>query len=81
MTPAEEAAHRFLDAVEAVFHSDWEFTRYSLSAGEETDSEGVTFLSPKMSPDELERQNWGNYETFLERYQALCAALGRKPIV
>jgi hypothetical protein len=34
-----------------------------------------------MSPDELEAQNWGNYELFLERYKALCAALGRKPIV
>jgi hypothetical protein len=97
MTPLEEAAHRFIDTVETVFHSDWEYTlSYGLSAddpetggkltqifGEEPvrERDGVTFLAPKMSPFELEAQNWGNYELFLDRYKALCAALGREPIV
>jgi len=97
MTPLEEAAQRFVDAFEPVFHSDWNYTRsHGLGAGdppaggklraifgEETDAtgEGATFLAHKLSPSELEAQNWGNYEILLERYHALCSALGRKPFV
>jgi hypothetical protein len=99
MTPLEEAAHRLVDSIEAVFHSDWEYTRsYGLGLptpdpdagarlseifGEEVEEEpeGATFLAPKMSASALEAQNWGNYELFLDRYKALCVALGREPIV
>jgi len=83
MTPLEEAAHRFLDSVEAVFHSDWAYTRSDglcLDAEGRDPDDGATFLAPKMSASELERQNWGNYEGFLETYKALCLALGRTPI-
>jgi hypothetical protein len=85
MSPLEEAAHRLVDSIEAVFHSDWEYTRShglglpppdrdaraKLGAlfGEEVEEEpeGATFLGPKMSASDLEAQDWGNYELFLER--------------
>ena len=89
MPALEDAVYRFLDAVETVFHSDWEYTRSStflyLTSGDSDARrkrrDQPTLLAPKMGPHELEAQNWGNYEVFLERYKELCAALGREPIV
>jgi len=67
------AARAFLDSFEAVFHEDWAYTKGEL---EERDAD-ATFLRPGETVEELDYINWGNYQTLLERYAALCKALGR----
>jgi hypothetical protein len=87
------AAAQFLSAFEAVFDSDWSYTREQLGVddharasgeaqlarifGEQPQAHGGTFVHP--TPDDAPDRNWGNYELLLKAYRALKRSLEGAP--
>lgn len=58
----------FITNIEDVFDTDWEYTKLNLDI--ETSSD-ATFLHPNLDADELEIENWGFREMFLNQYQEI----------
>ncbi len=90
-----QAASRFVDAYEAVFHEDWAYTRLTLGVPlEEPDAETslrAVFGEPPraakapttfllQAADADSVRDWGNLAALHETYVSLCSALGRNPV-
>ena len=67
---------KFLLDIEAVFDTDWEYTKIKLGIDESSIiAIDATFLHPNISADELEIENWGYREMFLSQYQEIKSLL------
>jgi hypothetical protein len=67
-----EAFRDYFEALEMVFHHDWEYTQLCIQNPDALIAQGGTFLRPNV---EVEGSNWANRGTYLAAYRRLKTLL------